>query len=80
MKTPINLPIARLVGVIETPGEQTGCSLIFVMETDDKQRFNLTYDGLMNALRFAQEQRIISTLSEHWWARIGERNGCSLQG
>ena len=70
------LPIARLAGVIENPGEPAACSLIFALETEDGRAYRLTYGAVMNALRFAQDQGIMPALSEHWWARIGAADPC----
>jgi hypothetical protein len=58
------LPIARLAGVIETPGEHAACSLVFELETGDGRSVRLTYDLLMQALRFAQEEAVMPPLSE----------------
>lgn len=73
-----NLQMARLAGVIETQGECTACSLVFELETERGRTFILTYGAMMQALRFAQEQAIIPALSEHWWARIGQHDGCAF--
>lgn len=72
------LPIARLAGVIETPGEHAACSLVFELETEGGQSVRLTYDLLMQALRFAQEEAVMPPLSEHWWARAGRGDGCAI--
>lgn len=72
------LPVARLVGVIENGGEHGACSLVFVLETEKGQTMNLTYGLLMEALRFAQNESIIPALSADWWARTGARDGCLL--
>lgn len=73
-----NLPIARLVGVIEIPGEHAACSLVFELETECGGTVRMTYGQIMEALRFAQEQAIMPALSEHWWARTGRTDGCSF--
>ena len=72
------LPIARLAGVIETPGEHAACSLVFELETEGGRTVRLTYGLLMQALRFAQEEAVMPPLSEHWWARTGRGDGCAL--
>lgn len=71
-----NLPIARLVGVTEHPGEQGQCSLVFHLETEDGARLDLTHANVMQSLRFAQESRAIPRLPEDWWARDGGTNAC----
>jgi hypothetical protein len=73
-----NLPIARLAGVIETPGEHAACSLVFELETEYGGTVRMTYGQIMEALRFAQEQAIMPALSAHWWARTGRTDGCSF--
>jgi hypothetical protein len=73
-----NLPMARLAGVIETPGEHAACSLVFELETEGGGTVRMTYGQIMEALRFAQEQAIMPALSEHWWARTGRTDGCSF--
>lgn len=78
MNNTANLPLARLAGVIETPGEHAACSLIFELVTDSGPTYRLTYGAMIEALRFAQEQAIMPPLSEHWWARIGQHNGCTI--
>lgn len=70
------IPIARLAGVIETPGEPAACSLLFELETESGRKVTLTYGLVMEALRFAQDQAVMPSLSEHWWARTGRRDGC----
>ena len=55
-----SLPLARLVGVTEYPGE----------------RLDLTHANIMQALRFAQESGVIPPLPEDWWARDGGTHGC----
>ncbi|SFY33934.1 hypothetical protein [Azotobacter vinelandii] len=72
------LPIFRLVGVIENPGEYAACSLVFELESEDGRVQHLTYGALMEALRFAQRQAIMPALSEDWWARTGNRDGCTF--
>lgn len=71
-----DIPIARLIGVTEHPGEQTQCSLVFHLETDGGERLDLTHANVMQALRFAQECGAIPKLPEDWWARDGGTNGC----
>jgi hypothetical protein len=71
-----NLPLARLAGVIETPGEPVACSLVFELETENGRVYRLTYTAVMDALRFAQDQAIMPALSEHWWARTGATGQC----
>jgi hypothetical protein len=66
---PKTLPIARLAGVIENPGEYTPCSLVFVLQTGQGQTIHLNYEMLMQTLRFAQEQGVIPALSVQWWAQ-----------
>lgn len=73
-----SLPIARLAGVIETPGEHAACSLVFELAMEDGRAVSLTYGLLMQALRFAQDEAIMPPLSEHWWARTGRSDGCAL--
>jgi hypothetical protein len=73
-----NPPMARLAGVIETPGEHAACSLVFELETEGGGTVRMTYGQIMEALRFAQEQAIMPALSEHWWARTGRTDGCSF--
>lgn len=70
------LPLARLVGVTEYPGEQTQCSLVFHLETEAGQRLDLTHANIMQALRFAQDSGVMPALPEDWWARDGGRHGC----
>ncbi|MDR0275590.1 MAG: hypothetical protein LBI48_09685 [Burkholderiaceae bacterium] len=70
---PETLPIARLQGVIENPGEHRACSLVFVLQTKSGQVMHLTYGMLMQALHFAQEQGAMAELSPGWWARA---DGC----
>ena len=70
------LPIAHLVGVTEHDSEPANCSLVFTLETKDGVQFELPYGVLMEAMRFAQEQKIIPALSSEWWGRIGETYGC----
>lgn len=72
------LPIARLLGVTETPGEGRACSLVFELESALGQRLTLTYGNVMEALRFAQEQAVMAPLSEHWWARVERYDGCTF--
>lgn len=78
MKKLVNLPMARLAGVIETQGEYAACSLVFELETENGRTFSLPYGAMIEALRFAQEQAIMPALSEYWWARIGRRDGCTF--
>jgi hypothetical protein len=75
-----NIPIARLTGVVERPGEHAACSLVFQLETDDGKVFHIHYGLLMETLRFAEKEGIIPPLSPHWWARIGSTDGCTFQG
>jgi hypothetical protein len=70
--------MARLAGVIETPGEHAACSLVFELETEGGGTVRMTYGQIMEALRFAQDEAIMPALSEHWWARTGRTDGCSL--
>ncbi|CAG0950580.1 hypothetical protein ANRL3_00208 [Anaerolineae bacterium] len=37
------IPIARLAGVIETPGEPAACSLVFELETESGRKVTLSY-------------------------------------
>lgn len=71
-------PTAYLVGVTENPGEHHACSLVFTMETKTGKTYELTYGLLMETLRFAEQEKIIPPLSPHWWARIGDTDGCTL--
>ncbi|BAP88336.1 predicted protein [Burkholderiales bacterium GJ-E10] len=74
------IAIARLAGVIETPGERAADSLVFVLETEDGRTIRVSYGLLMESLRFAQAQGIMPPLSEHWWARIADTDdGFALQ-
>lgn len=73
------LAMAYLAGVIEQDGEPGSCSLIFVLEPEYGQKIHLSYGMLMNAIEFAQDQRIIPPLSAHWWARTGNYDGCLFQ-
>lgn len=77
------LPIAKLSGVIENKGEPGACSLVFALcvdgAADPAGCVYLTHGLLLDALRFAQEQRIMLPLSEHWWARAEQTDGCTLQ-
>lgn len=72
-------PVARLDGVIETPGEHAACSLVFVLQTRTGSRFHLPYGLLLEALRFAEAEGMMPPLSPHWWARAGSTDGCTLQ-
>lgn len=72
------LPIARLAGVTEYPGEIHACSLVFQLKTETGLSIQLRYADLMAALRFAQEQGVLSPLSAHWWARVERYDGCAL--
>jgi hypothetical protein len=54
-----NLPMARLAGVIETPGEHAACSLVFELETEGGGTVRMTYGQIMEALRFAQDEAIM---------------------
>lgn len=78
MKEVVNFPMARLAGVIEARGERTACSLVFELETEGGRTFSLTYGAMIDALRFAQDQAIMPALSEYWWARIGQSDGCTF--
>lgn len=79
MSTELELPIAYLEGVIETPGEEAACSLVFVVKTTEGKQYSLNYGLLMQTLHFAEHEGIIPPLSPHWWARIGSIDGCTLQ-
>ncbi len=71
-------PIAQLVGVIEHSGEHAACSLVFHLEAEGGQSFTLTYGHVIEALRFAELQGAVPALSAHWWARIGDSDGCTF--
>lgn len=74
-----SLPIARLSGMIYNEGERGACSLVFELETEAGNKLMLPYGKLMEAIRFAQSEGVIPVLSEHWWARTGNPDGCALQ-
>ena len=73
-----SLPVVCLVGVSEIDGECTACSLVFELEGAMGQKLTLTYGLVMETLRFAQEQRVMPSLSEHWWARVERYHGCTF--
>lgn len=70
--------ISRLVGVVERAGEHKACSLVFMLETECGQSHTLTYGHLIGALRFSEQQAVIPAHSAHWWARIGDSDGCTF--
>lgn len=70
---------SRLVGVSERDGPRTHCSLVFHLEDPTGMRFNLRLYDILEALRFAERQRVVEPLSAAWWACTEFLDGCSVQ-
>lgn len=75
---PACLETAKLIGVTECPGENLAKALVFHIGQESGHRLDLPLGSLLEALRFAQTEGVVSPLPEDWWARTGNAYGCSF--
>ena len=70
---------ANLTGFTEQFGELTTTSLVFHFQDAAGVRYDLSLGHVLLALKFAEEEGVITPYPDEWWAKVGRSDGCSFQ-